>query len=361
MTLLKLVFGTGVLLMVTMVRGEAPPSISTRPISVRVELVDGSRLFGATPILAVRLNSSVGKLELPLSKVKTIEFRNEQQNVTVTLNNGDTLSGKLDVTSLQLRTLLGEVKVDLHNCSTLTVLGTSPSRDHLVLWNTLGSKAEIYQSRVGPPGKYQGEGGRFEKGRFGGILVVTQVEQGMVSFPAKVISPSAGCIEVWVKLTGFPKELAWGENPALVTTRVPGRNFGIHLNGNDGTGNGGLCGWAGSCGTVGTDVFGTWTYERVLGTGKTEQWHHYALVWDKNGIAGIGDGQKKLAIFLDGKLNSTSWRRDTGTDFSPLAEDDELVLMTQQHLAEGTVSFGDIRVWNCAKTDFSDRFEGKMP
>ncbi|MFM7580444.1 MAG: hypothetical protein ACKO5Q_26370, partial [Microcystaceae cyanobacterium] len=52
---------------------------------------------------------------------------------------------------------------------------------------------------------------------------------------------------------------------------------------------------------------GGWTYENVLGTGSVDQWHHYVFQWDKNGIAGLGD--KTLAIFVDGNLNSHSWNQ----------------------------------------------------
>jgi len=190
-----------------------------------------------------------------------------------------------------------------------------PPRDGcLVLWNKLGSKKEIHESEVGPGGTYSGEGGRFVEGRFGGALSATAKEihyqqPALVTFPKEVISTDAGCIEVWAKLDGFPKTLKWGENPALLKIHDGKCSYIIHLNGNDGASNGGLCGRAGGNASAGTGVFGTWTYEQVLGPGQIEQWHHYALVWDKNGIPGVDDGTRTIALFLDGKLNSQEWRK----------------------------------------------------
>ena len=229
-------------------------------------------------------------------------------------------------------------------------------RGRLVLWNTLGSKQEIHNSRVGPGGTYKGEGGRFAEGDFGGALLVNHNEHAMVSFPAEVISPQSGCIEVWAKMIGFSETLAWGENPAIIKTSSTGKTFGIHLNGNDGKAKGGLCGWAGSCGSAGTGRFGNWTYEQVFGKGKADQWHHYALVWDKDGLAGLAGGQMKVAVFLNGQLNSARWDASSDTDFSPL-DSGELQLMTQHHLHQGSIAFDDLKVWNYAKTDFSDRYK----
>ena len=40
-------------------------------------------------------------------------------------------------------------------------------------------------------------------------------------------------------------------------------------------------------------------YNSIL-PGGTKDWHHYALVWDENGVPGL-DGPVALATFIDGK------------------------------------------------------------
>jgi len=94
-----------------------------------------------------------------------------------------------------------------------------------------------------------------------------------------------------------------GENPALFQRHDGTCSYVLHLNGNDGASEGGLCGRAGGNPSTGTGVFGTWTYEQVLGTGQVERWHHDALVWDKDGIPNVDDRTRTIALFLDGKLN----------------------------------------------------------
>ena len=235
--------------------------------------------------------------------------------------------------------------------------------EKLVLWNRLGSKKEVHESEVGPGGTYSGEGGRFVEGRFGEALSAAAEEMhyqqpALVTFPKEVISTDAGCMEVWGKLEGVPKALKWGENPALLEIHDDNCSYILHLNGNDGSSNGGkggLCGRAGGHASAGTGVFGTWTYEQVLGKGQVERWHHYALVWDKDGIPGVDDGTRTIALFLDGKLNSQIWRTGQRPWVNNLTGG-TLRLLVNHHLSQGSVALDNLKIWNYAKTDFSDRF-----
>jgi hypothetical protein len=79
-------------------------------------------------------------------------------------------------------------------------------------------------------------------------------------------------------------------------------------------------------------------------------------VWDKNGIPGIADGTKKIAVFLDGQLNCSLWNDYFGSA-------SELVPLTGGELGliynwanYGTVAIDNLMIWNHAKTDYSDRF-----
>ena len=226
--------------------------------------------------------------------------------------------------------------------------------DGLVLWNRLGSQTEVENSDVGLNGTFKGGG--FVQGVFGNAYIADYTQNNLVTFPKEVIPIDAGTIEFWARLTGFPSTLgAWGQKPSLAQIGDGYSTFGIHLNANDGAGNGGLCCWAGHGFTAGTGSYGSWTYEQVLGTGQVENWHHYALVWNKNGIAGVADGTKKVAVFLDGQLNSGRWS-NWGNEFVPLTGG-ELGLISNQGLSQGSVAIDNIKVWNYAKNDYSDRFD----
>jgi len=128
----------------------------------------------------------------------------------------------------------------------------------------------------------------------------------------------------------------------------------VALNGNNGSpvGAGGLCGRAiGSCGT---GVFGSWTYEQVYGSGQVEEWHHYALVWSNDTLPGVDNGTRKVAVYLDGELDTTRW--DNPGPASAL-ENPMLSLLPMNHaLGQGSIAFDNVKLWNYAKQDFSDRF-----
>jgi hypothetical protein len=236
----------------------------------------------------------------------------------------------------------------------------------LVLWNTLDSKTEVENSQVGPGGLL-GEG-HFETGRFGtaysidyGLSSSIFPELFTIAFPKEVIHTDSGTIEIWAKLEQFPPLIGAGGSiepfPYLIHINDGYSRFDMGLNRNDGAGNGGLCGFVGHGFTTGSGVFGHWSYKQVLGE-QVQGWHHYALVWDKNGIAGLPDGTQKLAVFLDGQLESGRWHDyyAGASEIVPLV-DGELRLAVNYWVPEGKIIVDNLVIWNRAITDFSHRFK----
>ncbi|MBN1583924.1 MAG: hypothetical protein JXA89_24665 [Anaerolineae bacterium] len=242
----------------------------------------------------------------------------------------------------------------LFNPSTATA-DLSPPIDKLVLWNRLGSEAEVLNSQVGPGGTLLG--GSFVEGMFGNAFSANYTQDQMVTFPKEVISTNAGAIEFWAKLTDFPSTINAGHRPGFFQINDGYSGFQLFFDRNNGAGHGGLCGNVGHGFHCGTGAFGSWTYESVLGTGQQEAWHHYALVWDKDGIAGVDNGTRKVAIFLDGQLNCTLWKDYYGSsvEWLPLTSGELGLIYNWANY--GTVAMDNIKIWNYAKTDFSDRFD----
>jgi hypothetical protein len=224
----------------------------------------------------------------------------------------------------------------------------------LLLWNKLGSSAEIESSAVGLDGTFGGGGS--VPGVFGNALLVNHAQESLVSFPKEVLLTDAGTVEFWAKLSGFPADIGWEGHPDFFIIHDHQSTFSIGLNGNNGAGSGGLTGGAGINNSTGTGSYGSYTYEQVLGTGEADDWHHYALVWDKTGIAGVADGSQTVAVFLDGEQESGRWQYFGNSAFEPLAAG-ELVLVDFQKWGAGeTVAMDNLITWGFAKTDFSDRF-----
>jgi hypothetical protein len=336
----------------------ARPANAPLPVTPQLvlSLVDGSKLRGTTTAKELTLKSeALGKLTVPLERIRQVKFSKDRESVTITLLNGDRIQAALGDTKLALTTLFGLVTVPLDKATEMQVqVGRGgPKPQGLVLWNTLGSRTEIEASQVGPAGICKGSD--FCEGKFGQAVVVRPDQQRLVTFPSEGVNADAGCFEFWAKLTGMPRQLAWGQNPTLVRIVAGDQQYFLHLNGNDGNGRGGLCAQAGPIGGAGTGQFGNWTYERVLGADQVADWHHYALVWNKDGIAGIGDGKQRIAIFLDGQLHSSeAGNGDAAT--IPMKEG-QVELLFNQHLRQGTIAFDNLKVWDHAKTEFNHRHE----
>ena len=233
--------------------------------------------------------------------------------------------------------------------------GAGAPQGVLTLWNKLGSQTEIEQSEAGPNGTFLG--GSFSPGMFGNGFTADYTQDNLVTFPAEVINLDAGTIEFWAKLTDYPTDLPWGRYPTFLGIEQPEIPFAwvIHLNGNDGLGNGGLCAYAGSAGTgAGTGEYGSWTYAQVLGAGHEADWHHYALVWDKRGLPGLNHS---FVLYLDGVLNTQRWFERPGWPTSI----EGTVKLIESWASQGSVTMDNLKMWNFAKNDFADRFQEETP
>ena len=222
---------------------------------------------------------------------------------------------------------------------------------NLVMWNTLGSEEEVQNSRIGPGGTVAG--GRFVEGKFGMAYEAQRSENYLVSFVLDQMKGTAGTIEFWGRLSGFPESIQ-PRAPvfAELIGDVSGDRYRIQYSGD------GMSGFAGPFRTW-IDHTEEWSYELLLGAGQTEEWHHYALVWDFEGIRGIVDGTKQTAVFVDGELRSGFWYAPDFASPSPL---NGALLSLIENNGQGSTAIDNIKTWDYAKIDFSDRFvEGVQP
>ena len=84
------------------------------------------------------------------------------------------------------------------------------------------------------------------------------------------------------------------------------------------------------------------------------EWHHYALVWDVNGVE--IPGKPSAAVYLDGKLLLSTpfvptWKgpvnvADGSTLLFPCREDE------MPGYSRRAFTIDDFKIWNYAKTDF---------
>lgn len=163
-----------------------------------------------------------------------------------------------------------------------------------------------------------------------------------VSFPKEVIPVEGGKIDFYAKLSGYSGSIPVGGVAPYFFLISDGteRSYFLGFNSNDGAANGGLTGGAGKSHRTGTGFFGDYSYEEVLGSGTVGDWHHYVFQWNKNGIPGVDNGARKVAIFIDGTLHSGNWTVVSGTpgSFDPFDSCPTFNLLTIGN--PGTVSGG---------------------
>jgi uncharacterized repeat protein (TIGR02543 family) len=227
----------------------------------------------------------------------------------------------------------------------------------LLLWNRLGSTNEVNNSEIGPNGTLNA--GRFVDGPFGKAIELNMQEQLGVTFPPQMVPSPDGCIEFWAKLGGFSGTIRQpgGIWPGLISARnQEGIDvFTLFYCSNDGSANGGICARVPGLGNSGTGRFGSWTYESALKTNAVNDWHHYAIVWASVGVPGVDNGQRKAAVYVNGKLNSGYWGGGTGSQLV-IPTNGLFGLLSHQGTPAGSVAYDNIKIWNYSKTNFTDRF-----
>ena len=328
-----------------------------KPLRLELALVDGSRIIGIPGIAAVPVETSYAKMNVPLKQIQSMKIGEDHETVSFVLQNGDKLKGVINLAPIKLTTIFGPVSINVAHIKQFdVVLGGVAGQKGLMLWNRLGSEGDVKNSRVGPGGKLTG--GRFVEGRFGQGIELSMQEQFGVTFPSDIVSPPAGCIEFWAKLVNFPANIrqpggAWPSLIAACDDTGTAAGFLMHFCANDGGSSGGLC-FQGA-GSGGTGRFGSWSYANSLRSNTADEWHHYALVWAVEGLPGVDNGRRKAAVFVDGKLNTGFWNGE-GSSLT-LPKTARLGLLAHQGTEGCSVVYDNLKVWNYAKTDFSDRTE----
>ncbi len=256
--------------------------------------------------------------------------------VTVNATNG-TLAGNASVTATAARTLAG-----------------------LVLWNKLGSDDEVLNSAYGPGLQFYTDGGSgpdgianrmYVPGKFGtgvtidtGDYYSTQRIHNMVlkSLPS-YIDAEKGTIEVWYKQKEFPVE--YSHNPHRLFDGGYGLDSGMGFEVIAGHDCPNL-----SCLRLSLGFGGTGRKIDYANNLPNNQWIHVAAVWDRSGI---NETSETMRLYIDGNKVASGTYNDWGTSVGSWAD---ICGGNDKNIAD-KFAMDNLKIWNYAKTDFSDRFE----
>lgn len=234
----------------------------------------------------------------------------------------------------------------------LTVNAFAQEDSRLIFWNKLDSQYDVLNCEVGPGGNVTGALA-FSPAQFG--RGATNADVGSyLAIENTVFNPGCGTIEFWFKTDfdvsngcsqdgGLQK---WWVTQSAYTETGDYCYFFVFF---DDAGHSGRLG----IGMAGQDNQGVFIYPYFYSNNgfdwKAGELHHFAISYDRAGF----DSGKTLAVFLDGKelvSSSADWGvYNKGT--VPLVLNNNIAQMRESHTV-----LDNIKIWNYAKNNFSDRF-----
>ena len=337
--------------------------VDTNGVSrAQLTLMDGSTLFGTLGERELRFDAAMGQtLTLPVELLASLDMDAKKETAEVAFLNGDRLTGRLVPRELEISGLLGTISVPVASIRRMSFNVKCSETDNglyvvtdkdLLYWNTFDSPERARGPEAGPetvlgdvafvPGK---------KGR----ALHTQGKNDVAAF---VLPPyrlkTAGTIEFWAKLDVPDTSFREGVHPRFFWLSRIGHDAGTRLDfsSNNGLGAGGLCSVVQnlSCGTDGGN-----TYRSILGPDYAG-WHHYALVWNRDGLASGDNHAEYIAIYLDGKRVSRQVQRGVPLDLTSLttAWNTRFIIAPSMYAEGNNVPFAidDLKIWGVAKTTF---------
>lgn len=95
------------LLMGTITQAAQPETNQT--LRLAIDLVDGSFIIGIPAIKSVPIQTAYAKMDIPLKQIRIIRIGDDHEAASFELLNGDKLKGIMDLKSIELETILGNV------------------------------------------------------------------------------------------------------------------------------------------------------------------------------------------------------------------------------------------------------------
>jgi hypothetical protein len=112
--------------------------LEQEPQSLAVDLIGGSHIIGVPDIETFPLQTDYAKINIPIEQIESIAIDADHETATFVLQNGDTVTGVLNIGELSLKTAFGLIKVRTPFITSIqksvkTALPLALQKD-LVLW-----------------------------------------------------------------------------------------------------------------------------------------------------------------------------------------------------------------------------------
>ena len=335
-------------------------------LATTATLRDGSTLKGTlltdTVTGAAIFDSA---LKLKAEVIQSLFFTDTNGTAKASLVNGDVLTLAVTTPAFDMNTSLGKLSLVRSNVKSLSLAKRKSAvadNASIVFHCTFDDAASITSPAVGQTGKINNA--KFQDGKVNNALLVTR-GLSACEFPLPVGTLSdKGCIEFWAKFMDGKTEFTTGGDPRFFTIYDPkGNTRGLlEYASNNGAGRSGISGVFGDVVTSHNGFSHMMPYSSIFKGAPYENWHHYALVWNKSGISKFGHatGTPRLVILLDGKKIDETYNRASSDKFFADLNTSELNMGIPMNFTGPSFNnkscflIDELKIWNFDKTEFDE-------
>jgi hypothetical protein len=131
-------------------------------VHLALDLVDGCYVVGIPSITYFPVETSFGKVKVPVEKVRSVEVRDPDKTVSLHLNDGDRVTGILLLDAFKLNTILGKLSIGIEHVRSARVAVLEQnwvSRDATYVPSSVHYVAQPLPSLLTCEGKLYGDQG----------------------------------------------------------------------------------------------------------------------------------------------------------------------------------------------------------
>lgn len=339
-------------------------------VTVTALLKDDSTIKGELLTDKVRGRALFAKeLTLEPPVIRTVSFVGTNGEAKVELSSGDRFGMTIANTDFTVKSLIGELKILRENVCSLSFSCAAKEGvvGGLIFHCTFDDGASIVSPAIGPAGNFMT--GDFMDGKKGKALMAKPyTKHASFEFPVGFIKDS-GCIEFWAKILKPNPAVGTGGDPRLLAITFADTHelaAWLDVGSNEGTGNSGftLSTWFGAKSSI--KGMRCMRYQELFPVGNWRDWHHYAVVWDKNGILDLPH-TPKAALLVDGKLVASVETQSVPAHLLRMPSQTPYVIgitydptLGVENTTKSPFLLDEFKIWNYAKTDFLHNVEGRL-
>lgn len=119
------------------------------PLELAFKLRDSSLLHGTPTVEKVPFQSALARMDVPLVKLRHVDFKDDRKTVILYFRNGDRLEGVINLSAIGLKTAYGKLEIELREIVSIQVIsslmgaGTVPSEGLVGHWPLNGNANDI--------------------------------------------------------------------------------------------------------------------------------------------------------------------------------------------------------------------------